>query len=103
MFVQATASSIAKAIELHITRYGGWYSAWYVGISSEPNDRLVNGHNATTQRNAAVYWDAQSEDTARSVERFFVEKGCRGGGGGGGGDSTTRFVYVYKIDGLTRE
>ena len=100
-FVQATANSIAAAIDRHIRTYGGAYSAWYVGVACDPNDRLLNGHNANGQSNAARYWDAGSEETARSIERFFIKKGCQGGAGGG--DSNTKYVYVYKVSSSTME
>ena len=101
MFNQGNADSIARAIESHIATHGGAYSAWYCGIAADPNDRLVNGHNATTARNAAGYWDAGSAETARAIEQFFLKKGCQGGSGGG--DWQTRHVYVYKVDYLTTQ
>ncbi len=101
MFIQATADSIAAQIENHVSLHGGGYSAWYVGITSDPTDRIVNGHNANSQRNAAMYWDAQNEETVRVIEQHFIDKGCQGGGGGGNWD--TRYVYVYKTDYLTTE
>lgn len=101
MYVSGTANQIASAIDNHIRAVGGVYSAWYVGIAADPNDRLVNGHNANGTANAARYWDAGDENAARAIEQHFCQKGCRGGGGGG--DWRTKYVYVYKISPLTRE
>lgn len=101
MISQAQTQTVASAIVVHIQRNGGQYSSWYVGISKDPNDRLLNGHNASSQRNAARYWDAGTADAARTVERLFLGQGCRGGWGGG--DDSARYVYVYKIDHMTIE
>ena len=101
MFIQATANDVAAAIDRQIATYGGGHSAWYVGISSDPNDRLLSGHNATSEHNAALYWDATNEETARVIEDHFLDKGCQGGTGGG--DASSRYVYVYKVTSLTRE
>lgn len=101
MFLQATANSIAGAIDSHIAANGGSHAAWYVGIASDPNDRLLNGHNANSQNNAARFWDAQNDETARAVEQHFFKKGCKGGPGGG--DSSTRYVYAYRITNSTVE
>lgn len=98
---ELVGNQIATAIDLHIRAFGGAYSEWYVGIAADPSDRLINGHNANSAANAALYWDAGNDGTARAVEQHFVDKGCRGGGGGG--DWQTKFVYVYKISQLTRE
>jgi len=100
MFVQATANGIATAIDRHLAAYGGSYSAWYVGVTADPNDRLINGHNADGHNNAARYWDAGSEQTARSIERFFIQKGVQGGTGGG---DAPRYIYVYKMSQATRQ
>ena len=101
MFMQTTANSIAGQIDDHIALHGGINAEWYIGIAADPNDRLVNGHNATTQRNDAMYWDASNDEIARAIEQHFLKKGCKGGPGGGG--PGTRFVYVYKIDYLTTQ
>lgn len=101
MSTTTTAQQVASAIENHIRYHGGAYSAWYCGIAADPNDRLVNGHGATTQANDAAYWDAGSETAARRIEQHFLEKGCQGGGGGG--DNQTQSVYVYRVSTATRE
>lgn len=96
-----TAQQIASSIDSHIRSIGRGYGSWYVGIAADPNDRLINGHNADGNANAARYWDCGSESVARQVEAAFLNAGCRGGGGGG--DHNTRYAYVYIISPTTRE
>jgi hypothetical protein len=95
------AQNIVNAMDSHIRANGGGYPNWYAGIAADANDRLVNGHNADGNLDAARYWDCGSDAVARQVEAAFLRVGC--GGGGGGGERTTRYAYVYRISGRTRE
>jgi len=96
-----SAQQIVNAIDSHVRANGGGYPSWYVGIAADPNDRLVNGHNASGNGNAARYWDCGSDAVARQVEAAFIKAGCKGGGGGG--DRNTKYAYVYRIGRYTRE
>jgi hypothetical protein len=95
------AQQVVDAMNSHIQNTGGGYSSWYVGIASDPNDRLHNGHNADGTNSAARYWDCGYDAVARQVEAAFLRAGCRGGGGGG--DRNTRYAYTYRISPTTRE
>jgi len=95
------AQQIVDAIGSHIRENGGGYPSWYVGIAADPKDRLINGHSADGNANAAVYWDCGSDAVARQVEAAFIKAGCQGGGGGG--DRNTRFAYIYLVSLSTRE
>ncbi len=66
---------------------------WYVGISAEPSQRVYGEHNALIQDSIIVA--VESEEAARSVEKFFVELKSTAGGLGGGLDP--RFVYAFKM------
>ena len=66
---------------------------WYVGIASDPDDRLFEDHNVSKTKDHWAYIPADSEIIARSVEKHFLDAGCDGGPGGGGPGS--RYVYVY--------
>ncbi len=100
MITDYTSQQIVNGIDAHIRYHGGTYSSWYCGISADANDRLLNGHSANSQANAARYWDAGSEMAAREIEKYFLDRGCQGGGGGG---YNPRQVYVYRISPTTRE
>ncbi len=88
------ANSIIQDINNYISQHGGGYSAWYVGIASDPKDRLFNEHNVDQHNGAWIYKDAGSETEARRIEKHFLSLGCDGGTGGG--DYSTRYVYAYK-------
>jgi hypothetical protein len=101
MFKTVSTQQIVDAIVNHIRSHGGPLSAWYCGITADPNDRLVNGHNAGGSNCHAAYWDCGSEAVARQVEQALLDAGCKGGPGGG--DGNAKYVYVYKITSQTRE
>ena len=92
---------IAQEIDDHIRKGGYGYSSWYVGIASDPCARLFNDHNVDENNGYWIYNDCGSDTSARKVEEYFINKGCKGGTGGG--DNTTRFVYAYKINRNTIE
>ena len=66
---------------------------WYVGIASDPEDRLFGEHNVSEEKDHWHYIPADSEAIARAVEKHFLNAGCDGGPGGG--DASSKFVYVY--------
>ena len=68
------------------------YSAWTVGITNDPTRRKEEHQNAGKSVSSWKHWKADSEAIARDVEKYFLDKGMKGGGGGG--DKPT-FVYVF--------
>mgnify|MGYP001598527765 CR=1 FL=1 len=94
-------NQIAQEIDDHIRKGGDGYSSWYVGIASDPRARLFNDHNVNEHNGCWIFRDCGADTSARKVEEYFINKGCKGGTGGG--DNTTRFVYAYKISRNTRE
>lgn len=86
----ASEQSIKDAIERK--RGSSSYNVWSIGITNDPERRRAE-HNAEG-RNTQYWshWSADSETIARSVERYFLDKGMKGGGGGG---LNPRWVYVF--------
>jgi len=91
--------SIISDFEAYMRNHGGRYPEWYAGIASDPKGRLFNDHNVSESSDAWIYRDCGSATAARTVEDYFLRKGCDGGTGGG--DNTTRYVYAYKKNGHT--
>lgn len=94
----AVKSSINQTIadfNNYIRQHGGAYSQWYVGVASEPRDRLFNDHNVQEHSGAWIYDNCGTDTAARQVEQYFLRLGCKGGPGGG--DYNTKYAYAYKI------
>jgi hypothetical protein len=92
--------NIINAFEKFMAENGTRYHEFYIGIATDPVDRLTNGHGINQE--AHIYWDAPLHtNIVRTIEKYFLEKGARGGPGGG--DSQTQYVYIYKISPNTRD
>lgn len=68
-------------------------SEWYVGIATNPRNRLFDDHNVSENTGIWSFATADTHEIARAVEQSYLDAGCDGGGGGG--DSSTKAVYVY--------
>lgn len=64
------------------------YSVWTIGITNDP-ERRRSEHDSTPGWH---HWDAETEDAARRIEKYFLDKGMKGDTGGG--DNPT-YVYMF--------
>ncbi len=81
---------------------GSRYSDWYVGIASDPKQRLFNDHNVNENGYGWIYRETFSSEFAREVEAHFTNT-LGTDGDTGGEDNTTKFVYAYKKSSYTKE
>ncbi|PIQ92489.1 MAG: hypothetical protein COV70_00475 [Parcubacteria group bacterium CG11_big_fil_rev_8_21_14_0_20_39_22] len=104
--VQTTMTNTKESIKVDIKAYiqnnGGAYSDWYVGIASDPKERLFTDHNVSEKGGAWIYREAESSSAAREVEEYFINT-LGTDGGSGGGDYSTKSVYAYKKTSTTKE
>ncbi len=87
--------NIEQEIDHVIHKGGGSYSTWYVGIATNPRERLFEGHNVDEQGGGWLYLEAGSESSARDLETVFLKKGCKGGPAGK--DFRPHYIYAYKM------
>lgn len=93
---------IIASFEEYIRENGQYYPEWYVGIATDPDDRMFSGHGVDSGSGIWIYWDIpQHTSIVRMIEKYFIKKGARGGSGGG--DDDTQYIYAYKITPQTRE
>lgn len=88
-----TDSHIKTRIHNKLSKCGGSYSSWYIGISQDPRYRLFTGHKVREDDDWIIEY-AFGEVDARSVEKYFINLGMNGASGGGDEDATA--VYAYK-------
>jgi hypothetical protein len=100
MQAQST-SNITAEIDAHMQKSGTVNSGWYVGITSDVEQRLFGDHNVPKENHWFIYRRAINSDTARAIESAYLRAGCKGGGGGG--DHTATYVYAYVITSVTVE
>ena len=92
---------IVSEFEVYMATYGRNYSAWYAGIATEPRERLFGDHGVRERGDAWKYVDCGTDGSARTLEQYFLGRGCKGGPGGG--DRQTRHFYVYLVGPHTSE
>jgi len=87
------ARVIIAGINAHMRQSGIPNARWYVGITSNVEERLFGAHRVPRQNHWFIYRRAASSNEARAVEAAYHQAGCAGGGGGG--DYLSVFVYAY--------
>lgn len=83
-------SAIIRAIEQKIGSTD--IKIWTIGVTDDPQRRKAehdaNGESTTHWTD----WKADTETIARNVEKYFLDKGMKGGTGGG---EHPIYVYVF--------
>ena len=92
---KTSVNQVINDFKNYISQHGGLYSQWYVGVASDPRDRLFSDHNVQEDGGVWIYHNCGTDTAARQVEQYFLRLGCQGGPGGG--DYHTRYAYAYKI------
>ena len=83
---------IKKEIEYALEESNTEYSHWTIGITDDPERRRKEHRSDGKDTGSWTVWEADTEDIARSVEEYFIDKGMNGAGGGQG---TPNFVYIF--------
>lgn len=95
---------IIKSIDEHLSKSPKrYYRDFYIGITDNINERLFGYHQVNKQTDWWIFCAGDSEDIARKVEKYYIDKGMRGNPGGGKGKGKTKIVYCYEITNNTKE
>jgi hypothetical protein len=68
------------------------YNLWYIGITDDPERRKAEHDAAGDNTKHWKCWKADTEAIARNVEKYFIDKGMKGGTGGG---EHPTYVYIF--------
>lgn len=68
------------------------YKIYTIGITDDPDRRKSEHENDGKNVKFWKQWEADSETVARNVEKYFLDKGMKGGTGG---DTRGKHVYVF--------
>ena len=97
-----TFEEIIKTIDAYRREHGRDYARkLYVGITNDVDRRLFGFHMVPRENHWWIYCPAKDAQTAREVEKFYLEKGMQGGVGGGNNNS--KIVYCYEVSEDTKE
>ncbi len=86
-----TEEQIKQEIQKYIAESGYPYKDWYVGITDDHKERVLNEHNVKEQY---IYGECSTSEIARKIEIYFIEI-LGTDGGSGGGDESSIFIYAY--------
>jgi hypothetical protein len=75
-------------IILEIESIAKYYPAWTIGITDDPDRRRQEHGNPVSW----YYWDAVLESSARTIEKYFLDKGMNGAPGGG---TYPHYIYIF--------
>ena len=95
------ARSIITEIDAHMLKSGIANSGWYVGITSDIDERLFGSHQVPRANHWFIYRRALNANQARAIEDAYHKANCKGAGGGG--DHLSVYVYAYAITAQTVE
>ena len=99
-----TKEEIIRDFDAHLGKSNHqYYSEFYVGITNNIESRLFGSHKVPKDNHWWIYSPADTEEIARDVERYYLEKGMRGGPGGGTGNGDAKYVYCYLVAPYTVE
>ena len=70
------------------------YSAWTIGVTAHPDQRKQEEGNPKHWE----CWEADTEAIARTVEKYFLDKGMKGETGSG---KEPRHVYIFQNSNLS--
>jgi hypothetical protein len=93
--------TIFQQIDAHMQKSGYSNSQWYVGITSDIDERLFGYHQVPKKDHWYIWKRAFNDGDAREIESAYHRAGCQGSGGGG--DTGAVFVYAYVITNVTVE
>ncbi len=93
-------SEIIADLEVHVAKFGGDYSEWYVGVTANPKERLFTQHRLRSTGDAWIARRALDDLQAAEVQEYF--KSVRKTQGGSKGTLQDIFVYAYKRKAHTR-
>ncbi len=88
-------STISSEIDAHMRSSGIPNSGWYVGITSDIDERLFGYHQVPRQGHWFIYRRCIDVNSARALEVAYHRAGCKGGPGGG--DHGCVYIYAYAI------
>jgi len=72
------------------------YSAWYIGLTHDPDDRKQQHENEGRSTKYWNQWRADSLSDAEQIETYFInEKDMKGGTGGDLDARKTVYIYIF--------
>jgi hypothetical protein len=98
--MQTQTLSLSGEIDAYMLKSGVRNGGWYVGITSDVEERLFGDHHVRRD-GLWVHGRCANAAEARALETAYHNAGCKGARGGG--DNTSVYIYAYVITSTTVE
>jgi hypothetical protein len=90
-----SVQQIKYDILLYMKEFGGGFEDWYVGISSDPLETLLEEHQVDRDKDPWLYKQALTFKAARTVHQYFLNILHSDGLPVNDGDKQMDCVYAY--------
>jgi hypothetical protein len=99
--MQTQTLSLSSEIDAWMLKSGVLNGGWYVGITSDIEERVFGHHQVPRANHWWIYRRCLNATEARTLEAAYHRVGCKGAGGGG--DDDCIYIYAYVITRATVE
>jgi hypothetical protein len=89
------SNEIISDIRDHIRKFGGDFSTWRVGTTSDWHNPVLDSHKSKEEDYALICREAYTPASARAVRDYFVAQ-CGAAPGNGESNQDGKLVYAYK-------
>lgn len=80
----------------YIKEFDSDFSAWYVGIASDPKAKMKDQHGVDLDKDIWLYKQALSFTACKTIQRYFIENLKTNGELVASGNEDMDCVYLYK-------
>ena len=91
-----SVQQIKYEILAYIKEFGGDFSEWYVGVSGDPLNTMLDRHRVDKEADIWLYKQALTFRACRTVQRYFLERLRTDGASVSSGEESEDCVYLYK-------
>lgn len=68
-----SVQQIKYEILAYIKEFGGDFSDWYVGVSADPKNEMINQHSVDEEEDIWLYKQALTFKACNTIQNYFLE------------------------------
>jgi len=91
--LKSNLKQIVDEIIIHIENNGGLFSSWFIDISANPRQKLIDVHKVNTKTSLWIIREADNELNARNIKKYIITEFATDGGTK---DEPGKYIYAYR-------